>query len=199
MAFTKKKENEEQVGVIVDCGQCMAKTRRNRRCKYMSCLPFYYCKRHLKSECGLEIKKSQLPNGGNGLYSTIDRELNSFIASYEGPEIPLDVWRKVPYNNYGFEVSSSKRSQAKVVIDGSSTSSSPGRYINMCRLMNRKGKHLSNGKSCTANVKVKKKFNKAQNKWTISLVAKRPIRPGDELFVGYGKNFFLKIDETTIM
>jgi hypothetical protein len=62
---------------------------RRRKCGFTSCqktTQLELCSLHLL-DVGLEVKESQIPNSGWGLFTTRDRKTNEFICNFTGTEI----------------------------------------------------------------------------------------------------------------
>ena len=54
------------------CPQCKAITEAGTRCKRHTCVRYPYCYQHLRLIDGLELKDSEIPNSGTGVFATKD-------------------------------------------------------------------------------------------------------------------------------
>lgn len=120
----------------------------------------------------LFIKKSTLPNAGKGLFTKKEIAKGTRIVEYKGK---LRKWKDVKhldgYNGYLMYIT------RNAVIDAESVTKTFGRYANDARgfvkLPGRTNncEYVSEGKKCY-------------------IEATRTIKKGEELFVGYGKEFW---------
>ncbi len=79
----------------LQCQQCEAFTKAGNRCKKRVCIGVPYCYTHLLYNKNLKIKKSNIPNAGNGLFALNPKLENNaiifkkgqIIANYEGEKL----------------------------------------------------------------------------------------------------------------
>jgi hypothetical protein len=166
---------DEQVPTVRECVRCTGITRAGTQCKRNTCKYFKYCYQHTRSLLGLRIAPSNIPDGGEGLFTTRDIARNQNIAGYTGAvktRAQFDQARSA----YAFEVN------RDWIIDAVSTQSGIARWANSCRAANQRAGdcHQNNAKFVVN--------NRAK---TVRLRAKdRMIRAGDEIYVSYGRAFF---------
>lgn len=123
----------------------------------------------------LKVKKSTLPKAGKGLFTTIDIPKGKRFAEYKGK---IQPWRDVKdqdgINGYLMYIN------RNVVINGLNAVKTMARYANDAQgLVRIKGvqnnaEFISEGKRCF-------------------LDAKRNIKAGEEIFAGYGKEYWTLI------
>lgn len=116
----------------------------------------------------LRVKKSNIPNAGLGLFTTIDRLPSRPIVGYEGKIIHNHTDRN---NHYVLELGPNK------FIDASDPNSGVGRYANSVRARDRL---LTNNAKYTLN----RRTNSA------NITAKKKIKKGSEIYVSYGRQFW---------
>src|SRR5687767_1093625 len=116
----------------------------------------------------LKVKKSQIPNSGKGLFTTVDIKKGERIVEYKGR---LHKWKDIKYQDHTNGYLLYMTSQA--VIDARS-SRSFGRYANDAAGLSRvdglknNTEYLYEGKRCF-------------------IESKRTIKAGEEIFVAYGR------------
>jgi SET domain-containing protein len=123
-------------------------------------------------EKSLFVKKSNLPQAGKGLFTKIDISKNTRILEYKGKK---RKWKEVKhldgYNGYLMYIT------RNAVIDALHYKKTLGRYANDAKGFSRTPglrnncDYVSEGDRCY-------------------LEAKRSIKKGEELLVGYGKEFW---------
>jgi len=123
-------------------------------------------------EKNLFIKKSQLPNAGKGLYTKKEIAKGVRIAEYKGK---LRKWKDVKHldGHNGFLMYITRNA----VIDGSDTVKALARFANDARGFGRV-------EGCKNNCE----FVSEGNKCFIESIS--PVKKGEELLVGYGKEFW---------
>jgi SET domain-containing protein len=156
------------------CVQCEAKTKNGTRCKRRTCVRGQYCFQHLASVLGLEVKQSQIPGGGRGLYTLKAVPKGRAVVEYTGERRTPQEFERDP-SLYGIALTKSK------IIDARSTQSSVGRYANDCRTKNKKAKQCKGNNT---------KFAGDIRKQKVRLRATRKIKPGEEVFVSYGRSYW---------
>lgn len=67
--------------------QCLADTRKGKRCKRMTRQQLPYCHEHAKTVLGVELKKSSIPNAGKGLFAVKEFRKQDLIVPYGGETI----------------------------------------------------------------------------------------------------------------
>ena len=139
---------------------CAANCANGRHCKRKTCLS-QYCWMHLKTQNGLVVKKSTIPNSGLGLFSSWDRKPKDFVAVYKGVSSSNPVRGDyVVYNR-----------SARRYIDAKYSNSCAARFANDSR---------GNRNNC--------KF--ADSRHGVNLRTTKTIKKGQELFVPYGRSYW---------
>jgi len=156
-----------------DCDQCAANTNSGARCLNRTCKIADLCWLHLKTQKGFAVKPSSVAGAGQGLYtlkeikvSRAEKARGKPIMKYGGEELTraqLDARYPDIDTQYVLKINNNK------YLDGRSTQSGLGRYVNSCQ---------NTGQRCNA------KYNTAG-----TLVAKKTIAPGKELLASYGAGF----------
>lgn len=119
----------------------------------------------------LRVKKSQIPNSGKGLFTTVDIKKSERIVEYKGR---LYKWKDIKYQDHINGYLLFMTSQA--VIDARK-SRSFGRYANDAAGLSRvdglknNAEYLYEGKRCY-------------------IESKRTIKAGEEIFVAYGREYW---------
>ena len=157
-----------------DCTRCSAMTLKGKRCRRSTCKYSDQCHQHTIKHKKLQIKTSQIPNSGNGLYTTQDIKKGQVIVPYGGKVITIEEYRESG-STYGIHINK------KYILDGASTQSGLGRWANSCTSRNKKSK------DCRGN-NAKIAIN-AKN-MTANLKATRNISSGEEIFLSYGRGFW---------
>ena len=128
-------------------------------------------------ESALVVKKSTIPNAGKGLFTKVDVVRGTRIVEYVGK---ITTWADADYKNgsnpYIFYVNKNH------VIDGSTDKKSLGRYANDAR-----------GLTLIEGLRNNCKFEK--DGLRVYIVAMKKIAAGDELLVGYGRDYWNVIRE----
>ena len=117
----------------------------------------------------LFCRKSQLPNAGDGLFTNKKIEKYQIICCYDGPHITNKQWKISGWNVNLLQIDENtcidgKNCQARKINDANGISKKVG-CNNNCRFI----------------IENKKAF----------IVATRDIEKGEELFVGYGENYWI--------
>ena len=126
-----------------------------------------YCWIHLAQLRGVRIKASEIPRAGKGLYAARDFKKGDLVARYTGDQV--STGGDHDGSAYVLELSE------VVSIDAARTNTAEGRMINDSR---GSGKRNNTRFSCNQAAK------------TAVLRATRNLKKGEELFVGYGRNFW---------
>ena len=120
----------------------------------------------------LRIKKSKLPKAGKGLFIKIDIPKGKRVVEYKGK---LRLWKNVKhldgYNGYMMYIT------RHAVIDAQPAINTFGRYANDAK-----------GFGKTPGLKNNCEYVSEGTKCFIESL--RPIRKGEEILVGYGKDFW---------
>ena len=66
------------------CQRCEGQTVAGERCKKRTCRYLPTCHIHTKKKYGLLVKKSSIPNAGDGLFALKEFKQGEFIADYKG-------------------------------------------------------------------------------------------------------------------
>lgn len=124
----------------------------------------------------LEVRDSNIPNAGKGLFTTMPIKKGAVILEYQGEKIS---WKECQKRNQKHKGMGSYYLyiSAKNCIDAEHTLDSLGRYAN----------------DAEGYIKIKGLRNNAEyqiiNK-TPFIVAKKNIKAGEEILVGYGKEYW---------
>jgi SET domain-containing protein len=165
-----------------DCITCYAISHvTGMRCSRRSCKLFPYCWQHLRMALGLEVKKSQIPGAGLGLYSYDATFYNGQkIIEYTG-----DLKPNNPNDNTLFPYA--LRINEHLLLNADKPARhSVARYANDCRTINKKaGQCKGNNARLSVNPQ-------ARRGW---IVATKTIHPGDEIFVSYGRLYWQPVKQ----
>lgn len=152
--------------------RCIAIKPNQKQCKLTSIfLP--YCQKHTKTELGLEVKTSTLPNAGNGLFALKEFQKYDIITEYIGDKITNTNADEI----YGVELND-------LIPYGVSLNS---RYIIDSACVRGIGSLANDSRSS--------KINNASliiEKGHVFLQATKKILIGQEVFVNYGNEYFTK-------
>lgn len=157
----------------------MAENKNGERCNRRTCKYSDYCWQHTKIYKGLKLKKSNIPGANIGLFATKEFKKGQKIADYRGRIMSqaeydkLDNWEGV----YGVEIKKGEVMNADTTQDGL------GRYANHCRPKNIRAKHC---KGNNAKISISHRGDDPK----VSLKATKKIRPGQEIYVNYGPNYW---------
>ena len=77
----------------VQCGRCVARKKDSNRCKRNICTGRKVCHTHQKADVGLELKKSNIPNAGKGLFAALEFKKDGVIGVNAGEVLMLE-WCK---------------------------------------------------------------------------------------------------------
>ncbi len=124
------------------------------------------------SETNLEIKSSQIPNAGLGLYTLVDIKNDTYIVEYTGA---ITTWKEADHqdgdNPYLFYINEDH------VIDGSKNTTSKSKYANDARGLTRVQGLRNNSTFIEDGIRV-------------FIQATRNIKAGSEIFVNYGPDYW---------
>jgi hypothetical protein len=122
----------------------------------------------------LKVKKSQLPNAGKGLYTTVPIEKGQKVVEYKGEIITWkDYMKRVEKNEDGYLLFVNN----KHCIDAFPTPQHKARYANDAAGLTRV-KGLKN--NCFYDIEDGRGY----------IVSKRNIKAGEEIFVDYTKEYW---------
>ena len=152
---------------IRTCQRCDGRTKAGTQCKRRTCRT-NLCFQHLKSMQGLQLKKSNIPNAGLGLFATKPFRNNDKIAEYTG-----DVSAVPIQGDYVYKASNT------TFIDAKRTNTAAGRFGNACRAVDRP--------HCSGN-NAKIVYDRARHNAAVK--ATKTIRPNQEIYVSYGPAYF---------
>ncbi len=155
------------------CSRCIALKKNGAQCTRNTCKYSNMCWQHTKSNKGLQIKPSGIPNTGLGLFTSKPFTNNQTIARFGGDIVPYEQYMMNP-SGYGIHINN------RTILDSKSTQSGMARYANTCKTENRRdGDCVSNNSRIVVN---------SRNQ-TASLKATRRIPTGNEVFAAYGNRF----------
>jgi len=128
----------------------------------------------IKKPTYLEVKDSKIPGAGYGLFTKKSLKRGEKVVEYLGEIIDYQEYNKrTDENKYGYMFYLDK----KTCIDAYDTPHFVARYANDAKGLKRVP-GLDN--NCEYHIEDKRVY----------IVAKRDIRPGEELFVSYGKEYW---------
>ena len=162
------------------CEQCQAITKNGTRCKLHTCRTLKYCWIHLKSIDGLQIKTSEVPDAGLGLFSTKKRpysknKADPTITYYSSDRISDNPNER---SDYILEVSDNQ------YLDSENPNNFVGRYINSFKNHPTKSKRKANVRF-TQGTRIFKK----DDRYVVPIKQKAKIDKGDELYINYGSDY----------
>lgn len=159
---------------MVSSHQCRATVSNgSRQCKRKTKARYPYCYSHTDSKLGVQVKKSTLPNAGQGLFATEEIKANKRIIEYTGKR------RKTEPQNTDYTFAVKNRGGAVRYIDSADPSrSSVARYVNACR----------SGQRCQNNAVFRTQHVNGKGK--IILRSKKKIKKNREIFASYGKDYW---------
>ena len=148
--------------------RCTANTRNGAHCRQRTVMG-QYCWNHLRSERGLRIQRSTVPNAGKGLFAARRLPAGTHIH-YTGDVVPLPDGRAGGV--YYLQI------RRDTAIDAARRNAGEGRWVNDSR-----GTHRApNAKFVVYTPRGKPR--------TAAVRTLRPIRPGEEIFVAYGDDYW---------
>jgi len=163
------------MSTLRECVQCEAKTKSGRRCKRRTCTTPAMCYQHTDIKDGLRVKKSTIPKAGKGLFATKRFRRGAKIANYTGVIKNRQAYEKDPTHGFGLALN------RREVIDARSTQAGIARYANDCRRSNKRARNCKgNNARLSTNTRAK----------TGSIKALKTIKPGSEIFVNYGRDYW---------
>lgn len=152
--------------------RCKAVTVNGNKCKNPTCKTGY-CWQHLRSQQKLRVKESEIEDAGDGLFAAKSKK--------KDPKVVFDKDEKI--TKYTGKIYNSKKELdesgtdpsyilqvGKHYVDAIDPHSGPARYANDCH---------NSDKQCNA------KFTPEGD-----IVAKKPIKDGQEILTSYGKAYW---------
>ena len=173
--------------------QCGGTTKnKGRQCRRRTIATSPYCYQHTSVIEGLQIKQSKINGAGKGLFATREFKKDERIGEYTGvrtTKLPADA----DENDYIAEIET--KSEGISYVDGENpTNSSVLRYANDC---------LASSKGCTTvnsrfyyyrkpGPKPRNRRHKPvnPNKTGLFVKANKKIKKGDEIYLGYGRDYW---------
>lgn len=162
------------------CGFCEHPIRRHdRNCSRKTCKYGPYCWQHTRSKYNVAVRKSTIPNAGSGLFAIESFNEGAKICPYTGElltkeEVDARYGDDENVAEYVYRIS--KKRKGPTYIDASKTNACVARYAN----------HDEN----RANAEFKDP--PADKPPIVWIVATKKIRPGEEIFVNYGEEYWNK-------
>lgn len=154
--------------------RCSAETKHGERCKNTTTVYPSMCWLHTRQKLGLAVAESTIPESGNGLFTLKDIKKGENITDYTGKESDTND----PNNDSGYVFQAGNDR----FIDGESTQSSLGRYVNDCGNVKRRKKACVNSRFSISSKKGRPVFVKAT----------KNIKKGSEIFLSYGPSYWKK-------
>lgn len=166
------------------CPQCSAITDKGKRCKRNTCIKYPLCWQHMKTKEGLELKKSEIPDAGQGVFATRDfpynntkkgKTQNKPITYYSAKKISN---KPNPNSAYVLRVND------KEYLDSENPSNFSGKYINSFR-------NHPDVRKRYANVRfgASQRIYRKNDRFVVPILQKKTIKKGDELYLNYGKMY----------
>lgn len=138
------------IGLTLNGNRCKRKTRKGDECWY-----------HLQKDQGLRIKKSTIPNSGDGLFAAKEFKKDSKVVDYLG-----EISQEAIQGPFVLELGKHK------FVDAAE-SKYVGGFSNTCRSRD----HCTNNATLTS------------YKGVGRIKAKKKIAKGKEIFTSYGRNY----------
>lgn len=139
----------------------------NGRCKRKTTITHPYCAEHTREVLGVEVKASQIPGAGLGLWAVRDFKKGQMLFNYGGERLSVreynERYDKEEMGAYGITLNS------RFVLDARATDAGVARYVCSYQGSGKKPnmEYVTDGK--------------VVEMWTI-----RSIKAGEELFSDYG-------------
>ncbi len=156
---------------------CTATTAKGQPCKNTTVKNFPACWIHLKQQAGLQVKKSEIPGAGDGLFFMGKKDKKPFpakkkITNYSGKTITTS---ENPDSDYVLKIGKNR------YLDSAPKDTHPGRYINDPRGTNKR-----------ANVRFStgQQIYDVDGRKAIPIISTRKIKPNTELLTRYGKSYW---------
>lgn len=177
-------EDEDAFTCLLQCERCTATTKTGRRCARNTCIGIKYCWMHLLSMKKLRIKESTIPNSGKGLFA-IDKTKGPRAIIFKGPRRGTDNGETII--EYDGEIINDDELVRRYGEYTGPYATRGGPDINEDGACKRGVGNLANHKTgAQANAKFKHKLNGRGGTFDhFELVATKPIRNDDEIFINY--------------
>ena len=156
--------------VITPTQRCTANSKTGQQCK-MKTRNGQFCHNHLRTEMGLRIKKSEIVGAGRNLVAAKDFKKGEHITDYVGDVTIGEEGSKLP-SAYMFSI---RGKPPLIQLDAARKNTAPGRLVN-----DPKG----SGKKANVDWKLSHRHR------TLRMVAKRPIKKNDVLYIRYGRGYW---------
>ena len=171
----------KQGSIEMPSQQCVALTQRGTACLRRT-KRGHYCSDHMRLHQRLAIAKSTLPGAGLGLFVAKGKKAQPFargddIASYTGDWVRILPGAAGAEQGGPYYLSITRQ----LAVDAARTNTALGRWANAPR-----GAVGTNGKPLRTNAQLIVDHTKKQG----TLRATRTIQPGEEIFVGYGAQYW---------
>lgn len=216
---SRLKENGTARWYLVKSVQCSARKANGRRCSNKTSSTFPCCWIHTvhakrgSSKCagrqllenpakivGLRIKQSTIAGAGKGLYAARDFAKDEVIAVYTGRRLTADRFNAMypgdvvaPYA-YKLEWCDANNQELLRYIDAKSKFSGVTRYANDCckDKYGPRGGLTAQCRRCMNSVLIPMQFKQANGTHIAypTLIAKKDIKSGKEIFLPYGKEYW---------
>ena len=160
--------------IVRECVRCAGTKSNGSRCSRTTCLYSKYCWQHTQSKKKLKIADSHIEEGGVGLYTLKPIRKGRIITPYGGELMTSDEYELDP-SEYAIYIT------RDLVLDGRSSQSGLGRYVNDCRSEDRQAGDCRGNNSKIA-------VNRQQR--TANIKATRNIQRGEEIFASYGSEYW---------
>ena len=163
--------------IVPKCQQCSATTKKGQRCKRNTCKLFPYCWTHLKSIENLQVKRSDIPNAGDGLFyvGKTPFPARKKIVEYSAVKIS---------NNDDDDSGYSLQVGRDRYLDSINKQNYPGRWINSFK---HTGKHPN--VRFTGGSRIYKKGTGQNKRFTVPIITTKRIKPNEELLLNYGRTY----------
>lgn len=134
---------------------------------------------------GVEVRRSGLPDAGNGLFATRDFRRHELVTEYQGVELPASSIRELVTEQGWARASHTISLRGPTVLDGLKDPKAA---------VGRGGASFANDARCPALTNAAFSWRAASrsepHKSRVFLRAKRDIAAGEEIFVSYGSDYW---------
>lgn len=147
------------------------------RCSTRVTYDCYYCTRHLRTFFGVEVRPSQIPGAGMGLFTTRDVRKGDRIVHYGGEEITPDEM----HNRYGW-MRDDTNEYIQVVAPYAMTIRDSTNTLDAIRIRGA-ASYMNDATTST-------QYTNNVDLATDFVYAQRNLRAGEELFTAYGDEYW---------
>jgi SET domain-containing protein len=167
------------------CKRCEGENKNGTQCKLQVCIGLPYCWRHMRSKLQIKIARSTIPNSGNGVFAynpskNIVFKKGDFICYYDGELInQAEVNRR--YSEY--DTTAPYTYHIGATGDNYVDAACERGIGGMLNFKTYTGRRNPN------NAKGRKHGNK------VKISALKDIRHGDEIFLDYGMNYNVELNQ----